>query len=272
MASALTIIIYGEGYIAKKTGTTIVKRGGMNMKFIKSKLAIIASAVIALNSFVLPVSAAGTDVTGKVVSAEKAYDFSEEVTTFSDLGIMYNAWEEFISENPNSTEAEQEDFLIQFVESGALRQARNSRGIGDYIPGYDNLNPAEKELLKEHPLQAIQVFNCANNATDATIEYYGTNGWQNNSDAFRHCCWNALMKKAIGESAAAEWATAHEYESSGIDKEMDLYNNAVGRSINVTGKTDSEIYNAVKDKVVNGDCRRIVNDKLVPTDAEGLIK
>lgn len=80
------------------------------------------------------------------------------------------------------------------------------------------------------------------------------------------------MKKAIGESAADEWATAHEYESSVIDKEMDLFNNTVGRSIDVTGKSDSEIYNAVKEKVVNGNCQRIVNNELVPTNADGLIK
>lgn len=46
------------------------------------------------------------------------------------------------------------------------------------------------------------------------------------------------MKKAMGESAAEEWATAHEYKSSGLDKEMDLFNNAVGRSINVVDKND----------------------------------
>lgn len=241
------------------------------MKFFKSKLAMIALAVMVLNSFVLPVSAAGIDSSNEVSGTNETFDFAEEVTTFSDLGIMYGAWEEFISENPNSTETEQEEFLVQFVESGALRQARNSRGLGDLIPGFNNLNPAERELLLKHPLQAIQVFNCANKATDATVEYYGTNGWQDNSDAFRHCSWNALMKKAIGESAADEWATAHEYESSGLDKEMDLFNNAVGRSIDVTGKSDSEIYNAVKNKVVNGDCRRIVNNELVPTNADGLI-
>lgn len=242
------------------------------MKFLKSRLAIVASTIIVLNSFVLPVSAAGIDDASEISQMNETYDFAEEVTTFSDLGIMYRAWEEFIAKNPDSTESEQEEFLIQFAESGALRQARNSRGVGDYIPGYNNLNPAEKDLLLKHPLQAIHVFNCANKATDATIEYYNINGWQDNSDAFRHCCWNALMKKAIGESAANEWATAHEYESSGLDKEMDLFNNVVGRSINVTDKTDSEIYNAVKDKVVNGDCRRIVNNELVPTNADGLIK
>lgn len=242
------------------------------MKFLKSKLAMAVSAIVILNSFVLPVSAAGIDDSNQISQTDETYVFAEEVTTFSDLGIMYRAWEEFVSENPNSTEAEQEEFLIQFVESGGLRHARDFRGLGDYIPGYNNLNPAERELLLKHPLQAIKVFDCANKATDATIEYYGTNGWQDNSDAFRHCCWNALMKKAMDESAAKEWATAHEYESSGLDKEMDLFNNAVGRSINVTGKSDSEIYNAVKGKVVNGDCRRIVDNKLVPTNADGLIK
>ena len=46
------------------------------------------------------------------------------------------------------------------------------------------------------------------------------------------------MKKAMGESAAEEWETEHEYKSSGLDKEMDLFNNAVGRSINVVDKND----------------------------------
>lgn len=242
------------------------------MKLFKSKLAIIASAVMALNSFILPVSAAGSDDTNKISQADETYDFAEEITTFSDLGIMYGVWEKFIAENPNATEVEQEEFLIQFVESGKLRQVRNSRGIGDIIPGFNNLNPAEKELVLKYPLQAIKVYNCANKATEATIEYYGINGWQDNSDAFRHCCWNALMKKAIGESAADVWATAHEYESTGLDKEMDLYNNAVGRSIDVTNKSDPEIYSAVKDKIVDGDCLRIVNNELVPTNADGLIK
>ena len=82
------------------------------MKFFKSKLAMIASTVIILNSFVLPVSAAGINDTSEISQTDETYDFAEEVTTFSDLGIMYRAWEEFIAENPNSTEADQEEFLF----------------------------------------------------------------------------------------------------------------------------------------------------------------
>lgn len=235
---------------------------------------LLATAIITIVScFVsVPVLAANTENSLEETVGSDKRNVLEEVTTFSELGIMFDAWEQFVAENPDSTEEEQEAFLILFVEEGGIRNIKNTRGLGDYIPGYNNLNKAEKELLLQHPLQAIQVFNCANKATDITVEYYGSSGWQDNSDAFRHCIWNALMKKAIGESAAEAWATAHEDEASGIDKEMDLFNNIVGRGISVSGKSDSQIAEAVKGKVSGGSCRRIVNDKLVETDSTGLIK
>lgn len=241
------------------------------MKNLRVMTLAVAAVMFVIGGNALNASAAEINE-GKAYQREARYSFADEVTTFSDLGLMSQALEEFVAENSESTEAEQEAFLIQFVESGGLRAARSSRGIGDYIPGYGNLNSAERELALKHPIQAVTVYNCANKATDATIAYYGTNGWQDNSDAFRHCCWNALMKSAMSASDANAWATAHEADSSGIDKDMDLFNNAVGRSINVSGKSDSEIYEAVKGKVKGGSCRRIVNNKLVATDGTGLIK
>lgn len=68
------------------------------------------------------------------------------------------------------------------------------------------------------------------------------------------------------------WASTHGANASGIDIEMDLFNNSIGRSISVTNKSDTEIYDAVKAKVSDGSCRRIVNSKLVATDSSGLIK
>ena len=241
------------------------------MKNLRVMTLAVAAVMFVIGGNALNASAAEINE-GKAYQREARYSFADEVTTFSDLGLMSQALEEFVAENSESTEAEQEAFLIQFVESGGLRAARSSRGIGDYIPGYGNLNSAERELALKHPIQAVTVYNCANKATDATIAYYGTNGWQDNSDAFRHCCWNALMKSAMSASDANAWATAHEADSSGIDKDMDLFNNAVGRSINVSGKSDSEIYEAVKGKVKGGSCRRIVNNKFVATDGTGLIK
>lgn len=243
------------------------------MKYINVKTLAVAVSISLMGGSVLQVSAAEVENNeGQTYQSETQYNFEEEVTTFFDLGIMSQALETFMAENPESTEAKQEAFLIQFVENGELRAARDARGIWDNIPGFSSLNSTERELALKYPLQAIKVYNCASKATDATIAYYDTNGWQDNSDAFRHCCWNALMKSTMSESAADVWATAHEADASGIDKEMDLFNNAVGRSIDVSGKSDSEIYEAVKEKVVNGSCRRIVDGELVPTNGTGLIK
>ena len=66
------------------------------------------------------------------------------------------------------------------------------------------------------------------------------------------------MTKSMDASAAKEWATAHEAESSGIDKQMDLYNNTIGRVIEVSGMSESEIVSEVKSKVKNGNCIRII--------------
>ena len=62
-------------------------------------------------------------------------------------------------------------------------------------------------------------------------------------------------EKSIGKEAAKAWADAHETESFGVDKEMDLYNNSVGRGIEVDGKSDEQIAKSVKSKVKNGKCK-----------------
>ena len=248
------------------------------MRILKIKTITTALIIAILSSNTLPVFAANNKkLLGEYETIEKKYNFEDEVTTFSDLAVLSEVWKDFVKENPNSTEAEQEAFLIQYVEENGVRPIFNQSaittyGVGDYIPGFSSLNDAERKLALQHPVQAVTVYDCSTKATNATVSYYGINGWQDNSDAFRHCTWNALMKKAMGTAAANTWATAHEAESSGIDKEMDLFNNSVGRSIAVSGKSDSEIYEAVKGKVSNGSCRRIVDGNLVATDNTGLIK
>lgn len=249
------------------------------MKKFKVNLIMTTVAVAILCSNTLPVFAASNNRRGgRIESSERKYNFEEEVTTFSDLGVLADVWEQFVEENPNSTEAEQKDFLIKYVEENGVhtetmaRQGIATYGIGDYIPGFSSLNETERKLAAQNPVQAVLVYNCSTKALDATIEYYGTNGYQDNSDAFRHCLWNALMKKSMNATYATIWSTAHEANSSGIDKEMDLFNNSIGCSIFVTNKSDTEIYDAVKAKVSDGTCRRIINNELVATDSSGLIK
>lgn len=198
-----------------------------------------------------------------------AAEWETENLTTRDLAILTAELEDFVSLNPDSTESEQDAHLTQFIENGGLNSI-TTYGIGDYVPGYNNLNSAEKELVKKHPVQATKVFTAAQSATDYTIKTYGKNGFQDNSDAFRHCLWNALMKKSMGASATEEWATAHEYTSSGLDKKMDLFNNRIGRSISVSNKSESQIVSAVKAKIKNGSCLRIINGKLSATNGAGM--
>ncbi|HHK7664535.1 TPA: hypothetical protein ACQXS9_001810, partial [Streptococcus pneumoniae] len=185
-----------------------------------------------------------------------------------DLEILQDELERYISENPNAVDKDKDEHLKSFIIEGGLN--KTNRESRSYLSGYNNLNSEEKKLARNSPYQAIQVNNAAKTATNKTIEIYGKNGYQDNSDAFRHCLWNALMKQSIGATAAEKWATAHEYNSYGIDKQMDLHNNYIGRSIYVSGKSLNAITSEVKSKVRNGSCKRIIRNKLVPTNGYGL--
>lgn len=226
----------------------------------------LATMMFMASMTVLPINVFAAEIVNEQKNEEKT---AFEIRDTNDLAILSLELDRFIAQNPNSTEEEQEQHLIKFMENGGLNQVL-LRSVGDYLPGYNNLNPVERVLAVQHPIQAVKVYNAANTSTSKTNEIYGKNGWQDNSDAFRHCLWNALMKQSIDSSAAEQWATAHEYGSSGIDKTMDLHNNKVGRSIAVSGKSLSSIVSAVKSKVKNGSCKRIVKGSLVATNGDGM--
>lgn len=227
----------------------------------------LASMIIMASIAVMPMNVQAAENAKEYSSKEK---ISFEIRDSKDLAILSRELDRFIAQKPNSTEKEQEKHLISFMESGGLNNQVSPRSVGDYLPGVSNLTPPERKLAAKHPVQAIKVYDIGKQAESKTIEVYGRNGWLDNSDAFRHCLWNALMKQAIGVSAAEQWATAHEYNSRGTDRAMDLYNNRIGRSINVSGRSLSSIVSLVKYKVRYGSCRRVVNGALVPTDGTGM--
>lgn len=200
-----------------------------------------------------------------------ASETKNEIMSVRDLEILSVVLEDYVEEYPYSTEAEQDEFLQAFIVHGGLENNITTYSVGDYLPGIKDLNSKERDLASKHPVQAVKVYNASKSATNHTLEVYGYNGWQDNCDAFRHCLWNALMTKSMDASAAKEWATAHEAESGGIDKQMDLYNNTIGRSIDVSYKSESEIVSEVKSKVKNGNCIRIINNALYPTNGDGML-
>jgi hypothetical protein len=120
----------------------------------------------------------------------------------------------------------------------------------------------------QNPVVAAQVKICADIALDITSSRYGQghNDWR---DAFRHGLWSACMVRDVGSNWAKRWGDAHETAPGqpAIEKEMDLFNNAVGRSI---GSSLGDIHNtylanSVKQHVDNHKLKCIKSGKLVWT-------
>jgi outer membrane protein OmpA-like peptidoglycan-associated protein len=69
-------------------------------------------------------------------------------------------------------------------------------------------------------------------------------------DAFRHCVWNCYMARAITDTDAEKFATGHENSGPSTmpwNNEMDLHNNAMGRTLSYQGPDCAEYCkNAVK--------------------------
>lgn len=106
---------------------------------------------------------------------------------------------------------------------------------------WNSLTDSEKKLVIRYPFDALKVNKAKDIATTQTESKFGYNGLGDRSDTFRHGIWNAEMTVLIGEEKAELFATAHEdkdttgTESDGYlkieHKNMDLHNNAVGRTI-----------------------------------------
>ena len=104
--------------------------------------------------------------------------------------------------------------------------------------GYQELTSCEKALLRSNPLAGITLQSNANLANAKTQEIFGFyingNGHNDCGDAFRHAYFNALNTLSWSDSYAKKWGDAHECETPldlGLEKSMDLHNNAIGRSV-----------------------------------------
>ncbi len=116
--------------------------------------------------------------------------------------------------------------------SNKIIEARNALSKIQQL-GY-KITAAEQRLVNQNPVKATAVFLSYKDAWSTTITYFGSNKANDCSDAFRHAIWNALATQRAGESFTRNFTTAHESEVSTnekLAKEMDLFNNHVGRAI-----------------------------------------
>ncbi|MFJ7217690.1 DUF6973 domain-containing protein [Amycolatopsis sp. NPDC098790] len=89
-------------------------------------------------------------------------------------------------------------------------------------------------VAARHPIDAFTANSLADDAL-AAARSSGLAGLHlGPADAFRHALWNCQMAKRLGAARAEQFATAHENDGPStiaFDNQMDLHNNATGRSL-----------------------------------------
>lgn len=125
-------------------------------------------------------------------------------------------------------------FLFPQVPIGAASDGV-SLFLDGLIPGLADTDE-ERALRSQFPVFAAKVKLAAIVAAQTTrIFYFNARRYLDNGDAFRHAYWNAIMVRVVGAIFAEKFATAHEADSTGNDKVMDLWNNELGRNIGQSG-------------------------------------
>lgn len=118
-------------------------------------------------------------------------------------------------------------------------------------------NDIEKEWCKR---SASNLDKCAKAKSAADIAlarakyHFPANSLHNGKgDAFRHCYWSARMTIAMGVKEAKGFGDRHEATSTDMrEKDMDLRNNLIGRSVGRTEKTNKKSENKCKSMAENG--------------------
>jgi ankyrin repeat protein len=141
-----------------------------------------------------------------------------------------------------------------------------------YLPM--KLNKIELELQEENPRLFQKNLQAANLAGTEAFARYFKEGNGDNSDAYRHAYWAAVLQKYAGNDAAKKYLDAHENgdkDNNPLSKEMDLFNNSVGMEISRSNpnKNLDQLAFEVQMALNQGRLRQIKDKKLVPTDGSG---
>lgn len=97
---------------------------------------------------------------------------------------------------------------------------------------YPGLTPAEKQLVVKHPKQAYIAYQQKNIAEQSTARNFPDQNLNDESDAFRHFLWAALLTKELDASMAKKFLDAHEADPDqpSFERQMDEHNNTRGQA------------------------------------------
>lgn len=97
---------------------------------------------------------------------------------------------------------------------------------------YPGLTPAEKNLVAKSPKDALTVYRQKNIAETSASRNFPDQNLNDETDAFRHFLWAALLTKELGKAKAKEFLDAHEADPDqpDIEHQMDVHNNNRGQT------------------------------------------
>ncbi|MGX7666655.1 DUF6973 domain-containing protein [Flavobacterium pedocola] len=136
-------------------------------------------------------------------------------------------------------------------------------------------NPAELIVFSLMPDKALFHIENSTTALNKTVQLVQNNTLtgieDGRADAFRHAYWNALGTAEIGSVVTEIFTHAHEAFSSGLPKQMDLFNNKKGRDKAIRMSfnfltNDDIIADSILIEVNIGNLVYINNGVLTPTD------
>lgn len=130
----------------------------------------------------------------------------------------------------------------------------------------NGLTQAEKDYLREHPEDTFALRRSRHAAYEETSRLFGRNGHNDESDAFRHCYWSALLASEIGFVRAVRFTTAHESAPNNIlrERDMDLHNNRIGLRIGRDAQKNSKLSERCLAALKNGELKFLRNRKKWP--------
>lgn len=104
-----------------------------------------------------------------------------------------------------------------------------------YVP---RLTEGDKVVISKMPLEAFKVFVAKEKVDKLTIKIFKKANRKDESDAFRHFVWSALLANELGVKKARIFLNAHEEDStqSNQEKKMDIQNNSEGLSFFIKSK------------------------------------
>ncbi len=131
---------------------------------------------------------------------------------------------------------------------------------------YNNLTPQEQIYFISHPHHILAIKKSKEKAFAETIQYFGVNGRNDKSDAFRHCFWSAILARELGYHNALQFTNAHESDPRNLsdEKAMDLHNNSTGLSIGRTGGNNNFLSGRCMAALLNGKLKVIKKADALP--------